>query len=710
MSNNFTTAVTAANEIIKAVDFTFAHDQAIANIGVAMQGILAKPDQDMVIGGAVRPYQSGGMNVHIEPIFAHCGTSGVDVVDTEINQPVSIDPADQALDRIDTIQVRGVVEPYDHQDRRFRDPETKVETTDNVPTKKRIKLEISVKKGSDGSVTAPQSDAGYVKLAEISVTAGTVSIGEDNIKNISARHTGAINGNWTNQKTRTFNPGYLTDIMEKFLVSHGENGKLKANAVLASMISFGTDSGDVNGDGIPTGLSMEIAGVQYNALTSMSQVLAALAFSVNLAYPHANNLFSRYVLLADTPVATSTENVNVITGGEITVDGIAVTVGQLVFLKNQNNMKENGFWEVQTGAWNRFIGYTAENSGAFNGRFIFNRAGTSNWGKVFYMEKESVIGTDNLVFHESIFSPYDLPGKVPIRDKNGRTIDDVRRESAIADAMQDMDSHADQIAGMGRNLLEVLGVSTIPEAMAEIRRRCNNNGEINASKIPDFSGIRIGDYIDGLDLSGISAAPGGTAPQVWNEQYKNNRIVVSGFNTYKGAGSTENTKNKILFWFVNVLCKGRINDTDTNTGGYQASKMRVWLEGANGDGTGVFAEKLKIALGGNYLCTISKYHSKKGSNSSDNYTVWLPTEIELWGRQTYGDELNYYNTNIHFPICQKSYAYLLKRENGSRAWYWSSTPTAAHSTTFCYVYYTGNANYTRADDTVGGVAPAFCVA
>jgi hypothetical protein len=49
--------------------------------------------------------------------------------------------------------------------------------------------------------------------------------------------------------------------------------------------------------------------------------------------------------------------------------------------------------------------------------------------------------------------------------------------------------------------------------MAEIRRRCNNNGEINNTGIPDFKGIQIGDYIDGLDLSGIAAMPGGNAPQ-----------------------------------------------------------------------------------------------------------------------------------------------------------------------------------------------------
>jgi hypothetical protein len=62
----------------------------------------------------------------------------------------------------------------------------------------------------------------------------------------------------------------------------------------------------------------------------------------------------------------------------------------------------------------------------------------------------------------------------------------------------------------GRNLLEVLGVSTPAEAMAIARGRCNN-GVSAANGEPDFSGLQIGDYIDGIDLSAIPAENGGTA-------------------------------------------------------------------------------------------------------------------------------------------------------------------------------------------------------
>ena len=274
------------------------------------------------------------------------------------------------------------------------------------------------------------------------------------------------------------------------------------------------------------------------------------------------------------------------------------------------------------------------------------------------------------------------------------------------------DLNADQIDGLGRNLLEVFKVSTIAQVMAEIRRRCNNAGEIDNTGIPDFTGIMIGDYIDGLDLSGIAAAPGGNAPQAWNGQYKNNRIMVSGFNTYKGFGDTEITKNHILFTFRNVICQGQMKAANDNAGGYPATLMRTWLEGAGGDGTGVFSQKLKTALGGaiNYLLTLRLAHSTKGAAAWNNFTVFLTTEIEVFGAQTYGDELIAWNTSVQYPIYAKSGVFRIKRFNGARAWWWEGTPAAAYSAHFAYVYYDGGAYYGNAGYATGGVAPAFCVA
>jgi hypothetical protein len=708
--SNFSTAVTLANEIVKATDFTYAHDRAIQNVAVAMQSILAEASLDLVIGGVVAPYGPGGMNVNIAPLYAHCGYSGIDVVDMNQHQPISIEPADATQDRIDVIQIRGVDELYDYQNRKFRNPESGMETIQEIATKKRIRLEIVVKKGTNGSVVAPVADTGYVKLAEIVVLAGAVAITADNIKNITGRYAGAVNGGWTNENTRTFGPGYLTDIIGKFLVDHTDAGGHKANVIKAAMIKFGNETGDVNGGVIPVGLSLEIMGQNYTALSALAQVMAALATAVNLAYPYANNILAKYMLIADEPVAASTENIDVDTGGTMNIDGIACSIGQMVFLKNQTNPKQNGFWEVQSGVWNRYSGFTSVNPTAFDNKFIYVKNGTANHGKVFFMEQEADIGTDDLIFQESIFSPLDLPGKVSIRDMNGRTVDDAKREQAIEETKLDLASHADMVEGHGRNLLTVLGVQTIPAAMAEIRRRCNNNGEIDGTGIPDFRGIRIGDYIDGLDLSAIGAPTGGAAPQAWNDTYKNNRIVVSGFNTFKGYGDMEVTKNHILFTFRNVVARARMNASDNNTGGYPATEFRTWLEGASGDGSGPFATGLKAALGGNNpLLTIRKLLSNKVNWAWANCTVWPPTEDEVfggssWGESGYGDGMK-----VHLPIYQKSSIYRIKRYNGSRDWWWDGTPAAASAAVFARVASGGGAGAYGASAVVG-CAPAFCVA
>ena len=287
------------------------------------------------------------------------------------------------------------------------------------------------------------------------------------------------------------------------------------------------------------------------------------------------------------------------------------------------------------------------------------------------------------------------------------------------------------VAGVGRNLFDVFGITSgttvekLAACFAEIRRRCNNNGEIDESGIPDFTGIQIGDYIDGLDLSAIPANQNNasnTAGQVWNDTYKNNRITVSGFNTYKGAGDTENSKNHILFNFRNIPLKARMNSSDTNTGGFAASVMKTFL-----DSTFAPALRAQLAGGGaeDYIYSIRAAHSTKSNQAWATHTLWLPTELEVFGFPTYGDEGVYlasdvatsnaaragWNTNVQFPIFQKSYEYRIKRYNGARDWWLESTPYSGSSSHFCYVGYGGGAtSLSVAASAAGGVAPAFCVA
>ena len=689
---NFKTAIAAENEIMKAADVTFGYDSSIDNVAVALKAVLSNSAGDYVIGGKVKPYGSGGLNVSIEPIFAYKDSTGVCVAETDTTEPVSFEEADSSLDRIDIVEVMGEEEGYDLQSRKFNDPSTGTKITQTVNTKKRIKLTVVVKKGSNGSESAPAVDAGYVKLAEVRIPAGTNNITSDLIKNIDARKYGEENTDWTTNKSSTFNPSYLANIFYTFLVQHNEDGSHKNAVIKAANIDFGTGSGQVMGSSLPTGQSMSVHGVDFTSSESVTSLIQSLANNVNNLYKYSNDILSRFTFLADLPVACSTANIDIATGGEMTIDGVSVSIGQLVFLKDQTDAKENGFYEVQSGAWNRYAGYTTSAPSAFKHKLVFVKAGTANKGKVFYLNGDfEQIGTDELNFTESNFSPFAIENKAVIRDKVGRFRAKAPKDSEDVARKQEFDeATANTGSTEGRNLLTVLGVTTVAEAMEVLHERCNGEG------VADFSGLMIGDY---LDLPSLTVD--GTT-YTWNATYQNLRIVISGFNHYIHCGDTENTKNHILWTFKNVVLQRQMNSSDTNTGGYNASAMKTYLDG-------VFALGLGSALGSSdYLYTISRAISKKGSTEWVRNTVFLPTEVEVFGVATYGDDQNAWNTNIQYPIYRDSSYYRCKKYNGSRAWWWEATPHASSSASFCYVSTDGDSGYRIANNSNGGVAPAFC--
>ena len=687
--SNFKTAVAAENEIMKAADVTFGYDSSIDNIATALKAVLSNSNGNYVIGGKVKPYGSGGLNVAIEPLYAFDNGSGVCVAKTETTEPVSFEEADSSLDRIDIVEVCGVVEGYDSQSRKFNDPSTGIKTTQTVYTKKRIKLSVTVKKGSNGSESAPAVDNGYIKLAEVRIPAGTNNITVDLIKNVTARKNGVENADWTTNKQATFNPGYLADIFYTYLVAHNEDGSHKNNSIKAANIDFGTESTQVKGSIIPAGQSTSIHGMDFTSSENLTSLILALVSNVNELYRYSNGLLSRYDFITDLPVAAASENVDIAEGGEKTIDGVSCTIGQLVFLMNQTDPKENGFYEVQSGSWNRYTGYTVTSPNAFAHKIVFVPGGTENKGKMFYLKGDfNIIGTDELTFYESMFTPYEKPFSVVTRDENGniraaapKAKSDVARKYEI-DALT---AHGEAIDG--RNLLEVLGVQTVAAAMTELHRRCEKG---------DFSGLMIGDYIDLPQMT-----VNGTV-YTFNANYQNLRIVISGFNHYKGCGDTENTKNHILWTFRNVVLQRQMNGSDSNAGGYGASAMKTFLDG-------YFAAGLGTALGSSeYLYTVRRAISTKASVAWGSYTVFLPTEVEVFGVSTYGDDQKDWNTNIQFPIYAGSSFYRCKKYNGSRAWWWEGTPISANSAYFCIVDDYGNSGHGHASHSVGGVAPAFC--
>ena len=687
---NFKTAIAAENEIMKATDFTFGYDSSIANVATALRAVLSNSSGDYIVGGKVKPYGSGGLNVSIEPIYVYKSSTQLCVAETEVTEPVSFERADDNLNRIDIVQVRGVEEQYDSQSRKFNDPATGTKTTRTVPTKKRVKLEVSVKKGSNGSASAPAADSGYVKIAEVIIPSGTTNITEDLIKNVTARKHNVSNEEWTVNKRATFNPGYLADIFYQFLVAHNEDGSHKPASIKAANIDFGTETTQVKGSDIPAGQSMSLHGVNFTSSDSLTALLIALFDNTNELYKYVNKIFSRYTFIPDSPVACSTENITVATGGEMTVDGVSVTIGQLVFLKDQFNAKENGLWEVQSGAWNRYEGYTTKDTDAFVHKFVLVKDGTKNKGKIFYLDGDfATIGVDELHFEESNLSTFANSYTIAMHDVGGRLkatkpveMDDVVRKVEF----DELTSHGD--CTEGRNLLEVLGATTVKEAMGILHKKCNGVEKA------DFSGLMIGDYLDlpylEVDKTNYKNI----------EAYQNLRIVIAGFNQYKNVGDIENTKNHILWNFRNVVLMRAMNESATNIGGYPSSDLKRFLDG-------VFAKGLKSVLG-DHLYTIRRSISVKGSTGWTSETVFCPTVVEVFGIDTLGEDKNTHNTDVQFPLFFNSSFYRVKRHNGSRAWWWLATPFNGNEYSFCHFSDNGSGSMTIAANKGGGISPVFC--
>lgn len=418
--SNLAGAVTLENEIVKATDFQYAHDQQYKNIALVLKTIVSGSGHNFILGGSVAPYTNGGMNVQVDGLLAYCDANKEVGIETEMTKPVSVEAADDTLDRKDIVQVAISEVGFDEQSRAFIDPDTKVKTFEHINTKKKVVLTISVKKGSNGSEIAPAVDEGCVKIAEISVPAGTLNITSDLIENVSSRVAGGENVNWTADKDSTFAPIYLASLIRSYLTQHNEDGTHKNNSIVAAMLKFGTESGSINASLLPVGESMTLNKVSHESVESTKELIKAIVTFCNGVYAYTNNIFSRYEYLEDVPAAVSTENIDVTEGGETTIDGVSVTAGQIVFLKDQTDKKENGLWEVQTGSWNRADDYE-ESTTAFDHKLVFAAAGTVNKGKVFFLPGNTyIIGTDELDFTEANFTSDKQAHKFVMRDENGR--------------------------------------------------------------------------------------------------------------------------------------------------------------------------------------------------------------------------------------------------------------------------------------------------
>lgn len=238
---------------------------------------------------------------------------------------------------------------------------------------------------------------------------------------------------------------------------------------------------------------------------------------------------------------------------------------------------------------------------------------------------------------------------------------------------------------VGRNLVAVLGAANAAAAFAALRTRADAG---------NFSGLRKGDYIDvpsmTIDGSAISNS---------NQRL---RFEIAGFDTYLNVGITSTSSHHILMISKNCVLLKAMNRTAINDGGYAASELCAYLN--NQVKTGL------VNAIGITPKTVSRLLDTKGGWNFLAETVFIPTEVEVFGHQAWSNNKGYSTgTSVQWPLFSEFPQERIAHWNDSRRGYWEASPRTDDSANFCECNGGGYADFTSADVSDRGVRFAFLV-
>jgi hypothetical protein len=283
--------------------------------------------------------------------------------------------------------------------------------------------------------------------------------------------------------------------------------------------------------------------------------------------------------------------------------------------------------------------------------------------------------------------------------KTGFAISGSPKNISVVKSPYNFDGVVNNTTMGGENLLTKLSAATVADAIDILHAMTNADGESG------FGNLHVGDC---LDLPSITVAansvvtnePNGTITN--NTTYENLRLVIAGFNVWKGLDG--NTKNHILFTFKQIPFIARCGPRPfTNTGGYPASNQRAFL-------LNEFLTGLKTALGttskSNYHYAVKRHVSAKGSYTTVQDELFLFNEKEVFATSQLGNDSP--TNQIHIPWFKNNTANCIKKYSGSAQYWWEATPSELYDDAFCAVAGIGNSYGTDPTSTCG-YSPGFCL-
>lgn len=275
------------NEIVKASDLQLGGDGGIDNISFLFK-TMTNCKNNTILGGKLTANTTGsGLRAKMDPIVGyHQGTEKMFFDHTgQVYMDGETEPADYITfvradeqDRRDIVEVKADTITAVEQSRQFYDPDTESTSYSLVDVEKRQILRLKVKKGEAGTNVAPDVDTGYVKIAEVLISANITQLSNDNIFNVTADIDGMSNANWTANITGTVNPGRIQDNKEVFRVIHNSDGSLKDSVIKAAKIAL-SGEGCLKSDAIQKGGSEKtlIENVKVTPSGSVSENLETIA-------------------------------------------------------------------------------------------------------------------------------------------------------------------------------------------------------------------------------------------------------------------------------------------------------------------------------------------------------------------------------------------------------------------------------------------------
>jgi hypothetical protein len=258
------------------------------------------------------------------------------------------------------------------------------------------------------------------------------------------------------------------------------------------------------------------------------------------------------------------------------------------------------------------------------------------------------------------------------------------------------------------NLLEVLNVDTVAEAIAELHTRIQSG---------QMGGLKLGMY---LDLESLN-----DGEQTLDNNNQGLRIVIASFNQYKGKMGNDNTTNHIKFVFKNIpvnkeMRSGKPSGYDnTHTFGYND-------DGYPYDGTGTYAgygiavlrpyledkflPGLKTALGiadDSYFYAVTRdlvigrrYNWERTAFTA---TIFIDTSSEVLGPGIYHVDLEARHIQTALYAVGGD-TWKKKKLNGTESLWWHATPYEH----IAYGFYGADVGF-LISSVANGVVPAFCI-